>query len=124
MVYECPICGESFARGELQQPAGIGGGSYCPKCQGRVYVSFAYGGWVALGSLLIAFGILALMHVTAILGLIVGTVLIWIPLSLFLNIVSVRYRPPTLKRWKERRRTFFEWLYERDGPQSLIDKRR
>lgn len=81
MTYKCPACGEEFDVGALQQPAGIGG-SYCPKCHERVYVSIPYGRAMAFISLLIALGILLLLHVRAILGLIIGTLLIWIPLSL------------------------------------------
>ena len=47
MIYKCPICQKDFGAGKLRQPGGIGGGSYCPYCGGRVYVSFAYGGIVA-----------------------------------------------------------------------------
>jgi len=92
-------------------------------------VSFAYGGIVAVVSLLIAIGALALSHVRSIVGFIIGIILIWIPLSLCLNAHSVRYKPPTLKKWKVRRktgrrRTFFEWLYDRDAPRDIFDKRR
>jgi DNA-directed RNA polymerase subunit RPC12/RpoP len=123
MEYKCPACGEQFDASALQQPAGIGGGQYCPACQQRVSLSMPYGLPVALVSLLISVGALALLHVRNIFGFLVGTVLIWIPLSMFLNLWSTRLKPPALKKWKPRRRTFFEWLYERDAPQDLIDKR-
>ena len=122
MTYRCPWCGHNFDASELQQPAGIGGGSYCPKCQNRVYLSFAYQRTSALISLLIAVGILALLHTRNVLGFLIGAILIWIPVSMFLNVMSSRYRAPKLKRWKpRRRRTFFEWLYERDEPPELFD---
>ena len=124
MMYRCPFCDHDFDAVELRQPAGLGGGSYCPKCQERVRISFPYGGLVAFVSVLIAIGILALAHVRTIFGYVIGTVLIWIPLSLALNAATVRFKVPTLKKWKQRRRTFFEWLYERDTPPELIDKRR
>jgi hypothetical protein len=41
-IYVCPACGEALEPAELQQPAGIGGGTYCPKCGERVYVSSPY----------------------------------------------------------------------------------
>lgn len=123
VTYECPICGHSFAVTDLQQPGGVGGGSYCPNCQERVYVSFAYGGWIAVISFFLALAALALLHVRTILGFVIGAIFIWVPLSLFLNVASSRYRPPTLRKWKQRRRTFFEWLYDRDSVPELIDKR-
>jgi len=83
-----------------------------------------YGAAVAVISLLISLGVLALMHVRNIIWFIVGTVVIWIPLSMFINLWSTRLKPPVLKKWRPRRtRTFFEWLYERDAPQDLLDKR-
>jgi len=33
MMYRCPFCGHDFNAVELRQPAGLRGGSYCPKCQ-------------------------------------------------------------------------------------------
>jgi hypothetical protein len=120
--YHCPYCEHDFDPGALQQPAGIGGGSYCPKCQERVRVSFPYAGIVAIVSLLLAVGLLLLRKVTSVIWFVVGTAVLWIPISLLLNAYSARFKPPTLKKWKERtsreertRRTFFEWLYERDG---------
>ena len=117
MNYRCPICSHGFSSGDLQQPAGLGGGSYCPKCQGRVYVSFPYGKLVAVVSLLITCGTLLLLHVTSVLVFLIAAAVIWIPLSLFLNVLSTRYKAPTLKKWRERRNPF-----EPDPPPSLIDK--
>ncbi len=123
MTYQCPNCGISFDATELQQPAGVGGGSYCPKCQSHVRLKFPYGRWVAVISLFLAIAILRLFRVTSIPWLILGTILLWIPISLYLNVYSFRYKAPTLIKWKERRRSFFEWLYERDSTPRLFDKR-
>ena len=84
---------------------------------------------MAVISLVVAVGMLALFHITSIIGFAIGTILIWIPLSLFLNVMSVRYKPPVFRKWKERRKkerrkTFFEWLYNRDAPRDLFDKHR
>lgn len=124
MTYKCPTCGEQVEFRALRRPAGIAGGKYCPSCQQRVSLSMPYGRAVALISLLISAGALALLHVRNIVGFLVGTVLIWIPLSMFLNLWSTRLKPPTLKKWKPPRqhRSFFDWLYERDAPQDLVDK--
>jgi hypothetical protein len=113
--YHCPYCGHDFDAVDLQLPAGVSGGSYCPKCQERVRVSFPYAGIVAVVSLLLAVGLLLLLKVTSVLWFVVGTAALWIPISLSLKIYSVRFKPPTLNKWKDRtQRTFFEWLYERD----------
>jgi hypothetical protein len=96
---------------------------YCPHCQARVHISFAYGRMVAIVSLLLALAILRLLHVAVGLWFIIGAVLIWIPLSMFFNLWTTGFRPPTLKKRKPRRRTFFEWLYDRDAPQDIFGKR-
>lgn len=120
--YTCPECGQQIDVGSLQRPGGIGGGLYCPHCQARVHISFAYGRTVAVVSLVLALAILRLLHVTLGLVFIIGTILIWVPLSMFLNLWTTRLRSPTLKKWKPRRRTFFEWLYDRDAPQDIFGK--
>ena len=112
MTYKCPYCEKDFGAAELQIPAGATGGAYCPHCRERVRVFYPYGGLVAIVSLLVAIGTFVLLHVRPTVMFAIGIVLIWVPLSLYLKLVSVRYGPPTLKRWKERRKTFFEWLGE------------
>ena len=128
MTLHCPICEEDFDSATLVVEPGVSGAVRCPKCKGRVLISSPYGRQVAIVSLLIAWAILALLHVRTILGFAVGTVLIWAPACFFLNAVSVRIKPARLKEWKARqprtRKTLFERLYERDAPQDLFDKRR
>jgi len=122
MTYNCPYCQKDFGVTELQMPAGASAGAYCPRCGERVRVFYPYFRMVAIISLLIAIGTLAVLHVRSIIGFVVGTILIWIPVSLYLKLMSARYRPPILKRWKERRKTFFEWLHDRDSPKDLFNK--
>jgi hypothetical protein len=114
-IYVCPACGEALEPAELQQPAGIGGGTYCPKCGERVYVSSPYPKLVAVLSLLLAVGTLLLMRVTSGIWFVAGTLVLWLPISLFLNLYSTQFKRSILKKWQPRkRRTFFEWFYERD----------
>jgi len=77
-------------------------------------VYFPYSRYAVALSLLLAFGILFAFGVRSAFWLLVGTGLLWIPVSLLLNASFARFGPPVLKKWKPRRRTFFEWLYERD----------
>src|SRR5260221_14349667 len=94
MAYKCPICDKEFDVADLKQPGGIGGGSYCPHCGGRVYVSFAYGGIVALGSPLICIRGLAPSPLGTIFWFIIGIILIFDSPSFFLNTLSVCFKPP------------------------------
>jgi DNA-directed RNA polymerase subunit RPC12/RpoP len=115
--YKCPICGHQFDAAALKRPTGITGASYCPNCDGRVRIFLPYARFVAAFSFLIALSILRILHVRTILAYMVDSILIWIPVSLFLNALSTRYKPAVLKKLiprAPRRRTFFEWLYERD----------
>ena len=123
MTYKCPTCGHEFDASALQHPAGMGGGLYCPKCQERVNVSMPYGRAVALISLVISVALLELLNVKNIAALLIGTVLIWIPVSMFLNAWSASLKPPFLKKWRPGRRSLFQWLYDRDAPKDLFGKR-
>src|SRR5580693_1912055 len=98
VTYACPGCGQQIDIASLQRTGGVGGGLYCPKCQEHVHISFAYGRIVAVVSLLLALAILRLLHVAVGLWFIIGTVLIWIPLSMFLNLWTTGFRPPKLKK--------------------------
>jgi hypothetical protein len=67
------------------------------------------------------------MHVRSLPGIVFGTVLIWVPLSLFLNAITFRYKAPILRKWEPRKerhyRSFFQWLYERDRPPETFNKK-
>jgi hypothetical protein len=97
-------------------------GSFCPHCHERFAIS-GPSKTVATASLIIALGILALTEVRSIVGLVLGSALLWIPISMFLNVATVRRKGIALRRWKPRRRTFFEWLYDRDSTPELFDKK-
>jgi hypothetical protein len=78
---------------------------------------------------LIAFGALALLRIKTILGFAIGIPLIWLPVSMYLNVLSFRYKPPVLRKWEPRDehhyRSFFEWLYERNQiPEMFGDKKK
>lgn len=128
VILHCPICKEDLDFRFLIREPGITGAIRCPECKGRVLISSPYRIPIAIISLLVAWAVLANLGVRTLLGFVIGTVLIWPALSLLLTAYSVRIKPPILKEWKDRpprtRRTFFEWLYDRDAPRDLFDKRR
>jgi hypothetical protein len=122
MLVRCPTCGNSFDLAAREQPGGIAGGTFCPQCHERFAISGPSKA-VAVASLIIALGTLALVGVRSIVGLFLGSVLLWIPISLFLNVATMRSKGVVIRKWRPRRRTFFEWLYERDSTPVLFDKR-
>jgi hypothetical protein len=122
MLVQCPTCGNSFDFAAREREGGITGGSFCPQCHER----FAISGpslAVAIVSLIIALGTLALAGVRSIVGLVIGSALLWVPISIFLNVARMRSKGVVLRKWKPRRRTFFEWLYESDSIPELFDKK-
>jgi hypothetical protein len=94
---------------------------YCPKCQARLYFSFPYSALAAVLSLLLAIAALWVIRVTSLVWFTVGTLVLWVPISMFVKIYFTRFKPAALKKWKPRRRTFFEWLYDRDKPPEMFD---
>ena len=94
---------------------------YCPNCQVRVYFSFPYSALVAVLSVVLAIAALLVMRVTSLVWITVGTLVLWVPISMFMKIYFTQFKPATLKKWKPRRRTFFEWLYDRDKPPGMFD---
>ena len=123
MLVQCPTCGNSFDLAAREQPGGMTGGSFCPHCHERFAISWPSKA-VGIASLIIAVGIVALFGIRSIIGLVLGSALLWVPVSLFLNLATVRRKGVVLRKWKSRRRTLFEWLYERDSIPELFDKKR
>jgi hypothetical protein len=122
MLVHCPTCEESFDLAARERPAGAAGGSFCPHCHERCAIP-GPSKTIALASLAIAVGFLALVGVRSIIVLAVGSALLWLPISLFLGAARMRSKGVVLRKWKPRRRTFFEWLYERDTTPALFDKK-
>jgi hypothetical protein len=116
VTLRCPICREDFDFRSLLREPGMRGAVRCPQCKGRVSFSSPYRVPIAIISLLLAWALLANLHVHTILGFAIGTVLIWPPLSLLLTAYSVRIKPIILKEWKESRETPPR---RRDGGHSL-----
>ena len=90
-------------------------------------MALPYGKHAAVIGVLVAWGILAVLRVRSILGFAIGAVLIWIPLSMYLNALLFRHKPPFLKKWEPRKqlhfKSFFEWQHERDKPPTMFDKK-
>jgi uncharacterized paraquat-inducible protein A len=120
--YHCPFCEEALDLPDLQLRWGLGGGSYCPKCQQQVYLSSPYSKRIAVLSLLLVVALLWILQVTSIFWFVAGTVALWVPISLLLNAYSTGFTSSTLKKRKPRIRTFFEWLYDREKPPEIFGK--
>jgi hypothetical protein len=128
MTYQCPFCRIDFDATAVRRPSGISGPSYCPNCEGRVRVVLPHGKYVVIVALLIAFAALVVLHIKTILGFAIGIPLIWLPLSMYLNALSFRYKPPVLRKWEpsdeHHYRSLFEWLYERNRAPEIFDDKK
>jgi hypothetical protein len=122
MLAQCPTCGISFDLAERETPGGFGAGSYCPHC----HEQFSIPGpskTVAIASLFLALGILALVGIRSALGLVVGSLLLWVPISFFWNLSEMSRKGAVLRKWKPLlRRTFSDWLSERDKIRAPLFK--
>jgi DNA-directed RNA polymerase subunit RPC12/RpoP len=74
VTYSCPSCGKQYDASALDHPGGLGGGLYCPHCQQRVYLAMPYGRTVAVLSLLLSVGVMALLQIKNITAFVVGSV--------------------------------------------------
>jgi hypothetical protein len=64
-----------------------------------------------------------LFHISSIFWTPIGAVLLAIPFSVYLNVWSTRFKPATFKKWKARSETFSEWLYKRNKPLEMFNKK-
>jgi hypothetical protein len=117
-----PDMRKTFDLAERETPGGFGAGSYCPHC----HEQFSIPGpskTVTIASLILALGILALVGVRSALGLVVGSVLLWVPISFFWNLSEMSRKGVVLRKWKPLlRRTFSDWLSERDKIRAPVFK--
>src|SRR5690349_21818462 len=97
MRLRCPICNNEIDSTALRMEWGPGGGFRCPSCEGAVRVSQPYLAFSAILSLLITIGTLILIGVRFSGTFLLLTAIIWIPVSLFLNMVASRFKRPTLR---------------------------
>jgi hypothetical protein len=65
-TFNRPTCSEPLDPPDLLQPAGIGGGTLCPKCLDRVVFSLPYSKIVAVVSFVLAIGAMLIMRVRSV----------------------------------------------------------
>jgi hypothetical protein len=103
---------------DLRRVEGTGGGYECPVCKQMVRYSQPYAIFRRTVSLLLSVIVLLLVGVRRPIMLLVGSVLLWIPMSMLVNMYSVYATPLGLKPWKQR------WRERRDaGPLELFDNK-
>src|ERR1700739_2748541 len=119
MVVNCPTCGSAFDLAERERPGGLTGGSYCPHCHEQFLIP-GPSKTLAIASLIFALGALVLVGVRSVLSLVVGSLLLSLPISFLLNVSEMSRTGVVLRKRKPlMRRTFSEWLAERNAPPEI-----
>lgn len=125
MTLCCPLCGKALETGELTVQPGTRGGFACPRCGKLLHFSQSHPYLRASISLLISATLLYFAGVRTPFTFILGTLILWVPISLLFNAYCVRIMPLGLKPWKVPResRTVIQRLNERSSPVELFGKR-
>ena len=125
MMLYCPLCGKALETGELTVQTGKRGGFACPRCGKLLHFSQSHPYLRAFISLLISATILYFAGVRTPVTFTLGTLILWVPISLLFNAYCVRIMPLGLKPWKAPResRTLIQRLNERNSPAELFGKR-
>ncbi len=127
LILRCPLCDGSVDTSELQRLPGTAGGLECPRC-GKVFrFHQPYLVLRTVISISISVGILWIAGVRNIPIFLVGTFILWIPISLVLNAYLILVIPLVLVPYKPRNRirskTFVELANERNATIELFEKK-
>ena len=130
MELVCPSCNAHFDRSELKKVEGKLG-LFCPSCNEHLAMFVPNKGRNFLISLAIAVSILVIVHVTSVFWFMMGSILISLLISSWMDIATLQKSPPVLKKWKERRKSpppawadkgLAKWVFRRNPPQELFDR--
>ena len=126
MVIECPLCKTFVDTSNLTRFTGSGGGVTCPNCKGAVRFSQPYRVLRVAASALIAAGIVRIAGVRNLPTFFITTLILWVPVSLFLNAYLIHYIPLFLVPWKPRHhtKTIYEVVNEKNATIELFDNKK
>jgi hypothetical protein len=107
MVLKCPHCSTDIDVAELRRQPGTGGGLECPVCKEMVRFAQPHAFFRRALSLSLSVIVLLIVGVRKPLVLAIGSILLWVPMSILINMYSVYAMSLGLKPWKPRQhRTF------------------
>ena len=93
MVIECPFCKTFVDTSNLTPIPSSGGGRTCPNCKGAVQYAQPYRVLRVAASALIAAAIVRVAGVRNLPTFCITTLILWVPVSLFLNAYLIHYIP-------------------------------
>lgn len=126
VTLRCPLCEFDVESSELQLLPGSGGGLKCPRCaqilmfrQSRRFLRWAI-------SIVISAGLIWVSGIKSSLLFVGSTLLLSIPISLFVNAYFIHLVPPTLVPWKPRRhrKSVIELVNDSNATIELLSKNR
>jgi uncharacterized paraquat-inducible protein A len=118
MTLKCPHCRNGIDAAELRRQSGTGGGYECPACKQMVRFAQPHAIFRRAVSLLLAAIVLMICGVRNPLMLVIGSILLWVPMSIAVNMYCVYAMPVGLRPWKQRGRKPFD-----EGPPELFNNR-
>ena len=126
MVIECPFCKTFVDTSNLTPIPSSGGGRTCPNCKGAVQYAQPYRVLRVAASALIAATIVKVAGVRNLPTFFITTLILWVPVSLFLNAYLVHYIPLFLVPWTPRRhiKTIYEVVNEKNATIELFDNKK
>jgi len=126
MVIECPLCKTFVDTANLTPIPSSGGGRTCPNCNGAVRYTQPYRVLRVAASAVIAAGIVRVAGVRNLPTFCITTLILWVPVSLFLNAYLIHYIPLVLVPWKQRlhTKTIYESANERNATIELFDNKK
>lgn len=126
MVIECPLCKSFVDTSNLTPIPNGGGGTTCPNCKAAVRFAQPYRLLRIAASGLIAVTIVRVAGVRNLPIFCIAALILWIPVSLFLNAYLVHYIPLSLVPWKPRHRTktIYEITNEKNATIELFDNKK
>jgi uncharacterized membrane protein len=103
-----------------------GGGRTCSNCKGAVRYSQPYRVSRVAASALIAAGIVRVTGVRNLSTFCITTLILWVPVSLFLNAYLIHYIPLFLVPWKPRHdtKTIYEVVNEKNATIELFNNKK
>jgi hypothetical protein len=127
MVLRCPLCDEPVDTSELHRLPGTAGGLECPKCGKAFRFHQPYLALRTAISVSISAAILSIAGVRNVPIFLVGTFILWIPISLVFNAYLIHVIPLELVPYKPRNRirskTLVELANERNATIELFEKK-
>jgi hypothetical protein len=107
MILKCPHCSTDIHVSELRRQPSTGGGLECPVCKGMVRFAQPHALFRRALSLSLSVTILLIVGVHKPLILAIGSILLWLPISILVNMYCVYVMPLGLQPWKPRGRRPF-----------------